>query len=248
MDLAKTRGPYKMGMAARDNSVRLTHSTILTYAGARTFREATSASTATATASASLPVGHSMRVGRDPRLGIVVDRIIMYFDVGSITTTPRHATLRLPIGDLVAGDTGFYVVAPDSRHSFPTTPTTAEYSTFDARVSYQESGLPVRPSVVRGGSVQPIRLNAAARRQIREQETFILYLITRQELVGEPRSLTRTAGIKMFRGAFPTLDIITNDMVDQVRQTQGAPGRGFSSRNLIVTTGGKTVGNGFEDI
>ncbi len=52
----------------------------------------------------------------------------------------------------------------------------------------------------------------------------------------------------MFRGAFPTLDIITNDMVDQVRQTQGAPGRGFSSRNLIVTTGGKTVGNGFEDI
>ena len=130
-----------MGMAARDNSVRLTHSRILTHAGARNFREATSASTATSLTFPD-PEGHSMRVGTDPRLGIVVDRIIMYFDVGSITTTPRHATLRLPIGDLVAGDTGFFVYAPDSRHSFPATPTTAEYSKFDSRAIYQESGLP----------------------------------------------------------------------------------------------------------
>ena len=235
-----------MGMAARDNSVRLVHSTILTHTGARNFREATSASTATSLTSPS-PLGHSMRVGTDPRLGIVVDRIIMYFDVGSITTIPRHATLRLPIGDMVLGDTGFYVYAPDSRHSFPATPTTAEYSTFNARVSYQQSGLPASPRVVRGGSVESIRLNAAARKQIREQETFILYLITRQELVGEPRSLTRTVGIKMFRGVFPTLDIITNDMVDQVRQTQGVPNRGFAGKNIIVTTGGKTVGNGFRE-
>jgi hypothetical protein len=186
-----------------------------------------------------------MRVGTDLRLGIVVDRIIMYFDVGSITTVPRHANLRLPIGDQVAGDTGFYVYAPDSRHSFPATPTTAEYSKFDTRILYQESGLPITPRVVRGGSVETIKLNATARRQIREQETFILYLITRQELVGEPRSLTRTVGIKMFRGTFPTLDIISNEMVDNVRKTQGAPNRGFSRKNIIVTTGGKTVANGF---
>ena len=237
-----------MAATARDNSVRLTHSTILTYAGARTFREATSASTATATANTSSPTGHSMRAGTDLRLGIVVDRIVMYFDVGSITTTPRHATLRMPIGDMVLGDTGFFVVGPDSRSSFPATPTTAEYSKFDFRNLYQESILPISPRIRRGGSVESVRLNATARRQIKEQETFILYLITHQELVGEPRSLVRTAGIKMFRGAFPTLDIITNDMVDQTRQTQGAPGRGFSSRNLIVTVGGKTVGNGFEDI
>ncbi len=133
-----------MGMAARDNSVRLTHSTILTYAGARTFREATSARAATSLTLPS-PSGHSMRVGADLRLGIVVDRIIMYFDVGSITTTPRHATLRLPIGDMVLGDTGFFVVAPDSSQSFPATPTTAEYSKFDARTLYQESGAPSQP-------------------------------------------------------------------------------------------------------
>ena len=66
-------------------------------------------------------------------------------------------------------------------------------------------------------------------------------------MVGEPRSLTRTVGIKMFRGVFPTLDIITNDMVDQVRQTQGVPNRGFAGKNIIVTTGGKTVGNGFRE-
>ena len=206
-----------MAATARDNSVRLTHSTILTYAGARTFREATSASTATATANTSSPTGHSMRAGTDLRL-------------------------------MVLGDTGFFVVGPDSRSSFPATPTTAEYSKFDFRNLYQESILPISPRIRRGGSVESVRLNATARRQIKEQETFILYLITHQELVGEPRSLVRTAGIKMFRGAFPTLDIITNDMVDQTRQTQGAPGRGFSSRNLIVTVGGKTVGNGFEDI
>ena len=234
-----------MGMAARDNSVRLRHSTILTYAGARTFREATSASTATATASTSEPAGHPMRVGTDPRLGIVVDRIIMYFDVGSITTTPRHATLRLPIGDLVAGDTGFFVYAPDSRHSFPATPTTAEYSKFNTRILYQESGLAFRPRIRRGGSVESVKLNATARRHIKEQETFILYLITRQELVGEPRSLTRTAGIKMFRREIPSLDIISDEMVDNVRRTQGAPNRGFARKDIIVTTGGKTVVNGF---
>ena len=234
-----------MGMAARDDRVRLTHSMILTHTGARTFREATSASTATDRSSASLPDGHSMRVGTDPRRGIVVDRIIMYFDVGSITTIPRHATLRLLIGDQVAGTTGFLVYAPDSRHSFPATPTEAEYSKFNDRILYQESGLPVRPRVVRGGSVESIRLNATARKQIREQETFILYLITRQELVGEPRLLTRTAGIKMFRRELPKLDIITNDMVDNVRRTQGSPNRGFASKNIIVTTGGKTVANGF---
>ena len=233
-----------MAMAARDNSVRLLHSTILAHTGARTFREAISARAATGLALPS-PLGHSMRVGADLRLGIVVDRIIMYFDVGSITTTPRHATLRLPIGDMVVGDTGFFVVAPDSSHSFPATPTTAEYSKFNSRVSYQESPLAFSPRIVRGGSVLPIKLNATARRQIREQETFILYLITRQELVGEPRSLTRTAGIKMFRGAFPILDIISNEMVDNVRRTQGAPNRGFARKNIIVTTGGKTVGNGF---
>ncbi len=105
----------------------------------------------------------------------------MYFDVGSITTIPRHATLRLPIGDMVLGDTGFFVVAPDSSQSFPATPTTAEYSKFDTRTLYQESGLAFSPRIARGGSVLPIKLNATARRQIREQETFILYLITRQE-------------------------------------------------------------------
>ena len=236
-----------MAMAARDDSVRLTHSTILTHTGARTFREATSARAATDTSSVSLPVGHSMRVGTDRLRGIVVDRIIMYFDVGSITTVPRHANLKIHIGDQVADDAGFYVYAPDSRHSFPATPTTAEYSKFDTRILYQESRLPIAPRVVRGGSVETIKLNATARRQIREQETFILYLITRQELVGEPRSLTRTVGIKMFRRTFPTLDIITNDMVDQARSTQGSPNRGFASKNIIVTTGGKTVGNGFRE-
>ena len=235
-----------MTMAARDDRVELTQSAMLSHIGARTFRDAVSARAATGLSLPS-PLGHSMRVGTDLRFGMVVDRIILYFDVGSITTIPRHATLRLPIGDQVAGDTGFYVYAPDSRHSFPATPTTAEYSKFDTRILYQESGLAITPRVVRGGSVETIKLNATARRQIREQETFILYLITRQELVGEPRSPTRTVGIKMFRGVFPTLDVITNDMVDQARSTQGAPNRGFASKNIIVTTGGKTVGNGFRE-
>ena len=236
-----------MGMAARDDRVELVHSMILTHTGARTFSEATSASTATGMSSASLLNGHSMRAGTDPRRGIVVDRIIMYFDVGSITTIPRHATLRLLIGDQVAGTTGFFVFGPDSRHSFPATPTTAEYSKFDTRTLYQESRLAFNPTIVRGGSVESIRLNATARKQIREQETFILYLITRQELVGEPRLLATTAGIKMFRRQLPKLDIITNDMVDNVRRTQGSPNRGFASKNIIVTTGGKTVGNGFRE-
>ena len=233
-----------MGMAARDDRVRLTHSIVLTHIGARTFRDAVSARAATGGITPS-PDGHSMRVGTDPRLGMVVDRIIMYFDVGSITTVPRHATLRIPIGDQVAGTTGFFVFAPDSRHPFPASPTLAEYSKFDTRTSYQESGFAFNPTIVRGGSVESIKLNATARKQIREQETFILYLITRQELVGEPRLLTRTAGIKMFRRELPKLDIITNDMVDEVRQTQGSRNRGFASKNIIVTTGGKTVANGF---
>jgi hypothetical protein len=34
---------------------------------------------------------------------------------------------------------------------------------------------------------------------------------------------------------------------DSVRRTQGSPSRGFASKNIIVTTGGKTVGNGFRE-
>lgn len=235
-----------MAMAARDDSVRLTQSKILTHTGARTFADAVGANSASGLTIPS-PSGHSLRAGTDPRSGVILDRVIMYFDVGSITTVPRHAKLRLPIGDQVSGNTGFFVVGQDSGHSFPATPTTAEYSKFDSRVLYQESGSAITPSVVRGGSVETIKLNALARRQIKEQETFILYLITRQELVGAPRLLARTVGIKMFRGVFPTLDVITNDMVDNVRRTQGAPNRGFASKNIIVTTGGKTVGNGFRE-
>ncbi len=233
-----------MAMAARDDSVRLTQSKILTHTGARTFADAVGASTAGAMTVPS-PSGHSLRAGTDPRSGVILDRVIMYFDVGSITTAPRHVNLRLPIGDQVSGTTGFFVVGTDSGHSFPATPTTAEYSKFDSRVLYQEEGSAIFPRVVRGGSVETIKLNALARRQIKEQETFILYLITRQELVGAPRSLVRTVGIKMFRGVFPTLDVITNDMVDNVRRTQGSPNRGFANKNIIATTGGKTVANGF---
>ena len=226
-------------ISASDRLASLHSMVLLTSAGERDFRSAVrarSASTATRHTTASLRAGTI-------RGTVTLDRIVMRFDTSSFDERPVSATLILNVTNNPLASAGFFVVAPDARASFPSSADTGDFSKVDTTTLYQRQSRPY--AAPRSARTLSIPLSGTALDKIQTDETFILYLISGQEELGDPG---RVAATTDFIGINPRLEVVTPSFVDQVRRTHGVPGRGFSSRNLIVTTGGKTVGNGFEDI
>jgi hypothetical protein len=225
-------------ISASDRLASLHSMVLLTSAGERDFRSAVRAryaSTAARHTTAALRAGTI-------RGTMTLDRIVMRFDASSFDERPVSATLILNVAANPLVSAGFFMVAPDASASFPTSADTGDFSKVDTATLYQKQSRAY--TVPRSASRLSIPLSDTALDKIQADETFILYLISGQEELGDPG---RTAATTDLIGVNPRLEVITPSFVDQTRRTHGAPGRGFSSRNLIVTTGGKTVGNGFRE-
>ena len=226
-------------ISASDRFASLHSMVLLTSAGERDFASAVRAryaSTATRHTTAALRAGSI-------RGTVTLDRIVMRFNTSSFDEYPVSATLILNVTSDRLASAGFFAVAPDTSASFPSLADTGDFSKVDRTTLYQkQSGAYTVPRSARRLSIP---LSDTALDKIQADETFILYLISEQEGLGDPG---RTVVTTDLIGTNPRLEVVTPSFVDQIRRTHGVPGRGFSSRNLIVTTGGKTVGNGFEDI
>ena len=189
-----------------------------------------------------------------------VARMYVAFDTSDIKEVPAHAKLDLRVSSLVGDGTGFRVVkvqagaTGDSDTAF----VAADFDAFQGFSSWATMAgnvVTYSPEItaasLAAGQHRLVHLNATARKDMADLDEFKLAVV----------------GLKDYSNTAPTADKRTLiDSVDdstaanrprlmwvsagdarKVRRTKGANSRGFANRNVNMTTGGKTVANGFKN-
>ena len=189
-----------------------------------------------------------------------VTRMFIAFDTSDIKEIPAHAKIDLRVSSLVGDGTGFRVVkvqagaTGDSDTAFATADFDALQG-FSSGATMDGNVITYSPEVtaasLAAGQHRLVHLNAAARRDMADLSEFKLAVV----------------GLKDYSNTAPTADKRTLiDSVDdstaanrprlmwvsagdarKVRRGRGSA-RGFSTKNVNLATGGKTVNNGFEEL
>jgi hypothetical protein len=188
-------------------------------------------------------------------------RMFIAFDTSQIKETPTHAVLDLSIAGLLNSGLSLRVVkvAANATGDSDTAFAAADFdalqgfssgATMDGNVTAYSSAAAAES--LTAGQHRLVQLNAAARRDMADLDEFKMAIV----------------GVRDYTNTAPTADKrVQIDSVDdstaanrprlrwepahssrKIRRTRGARGKGFSRKHVTVTTGGKTVGNGFEDI
>ena len=187
-------------------------------------------------------------------------RMFIAFDTSDIKEVPTHAVLDLSIAALVNGGTGFRVVKVQAGATGDSDTAFAS-GDYDALQGFS-SGATMDGNVViyssdgGAGSLTAsehykVSLNATARRDMANLDEFKLAIV----------------GTKDYTNTAPTADNRTSiDSVDDstaanrpllkwvkargsriARKSKGTRGRGFARKNINISTGGRTVANGFDE-
>jgi hypothetical protein len=189
-----------------------------------------------------------------------VTRAFIAFDTSDIKDVPTHAKLDLSISSLVGDGTGFRVVKVQAGATGDSD-TAFAAADFDALQGFS-SGATMAGNVVTyspeitaaslaAGERRLVHLNAAARRDMAALDEFKLVVVgvkdyTNTASTADKRTLIDSVDDSTAANR-PLLRWVEASGARKVRTTKGARTRGFKTRNVNITTGGKTVANGFSD-
>ena len=190
-----------------------------------------------------------------------VTRMFLAFDTSAIKEPPTTALLDIRVHGLTNGGTPIRVVrvAANATGDSDTAFAAADFDAFQgfATGSTMAGNVVTYSAEIASGSLSAgshhrIRLNATARRDMAALTEFKIAIVggkdyTNTAPTADNRTLIDSVDDSV-ASKRPRLKWVPARSSRKVRKTKGSRGRGFSLKNVTVTTGGKTVANGFEEI
>jgi len=190
-----------------------------------------------------------------------VTRMFLAFDTSAIKEPPTTALLDIRISSLVGDGLSLRVVkvAANATGDSDTAFAAADFdalqgfssgATMDGNVTAYSSAAAAES--LTAGQHRMVALNAAARKDMAALDEFKIAIVgvrdyTNTAPTADKRTLIDSVDDSTAANR-PRLKWVSARSSRKARKTKGSRGRGFSLKNVTVTTGGKTVANGFEEI
>ena len=190
-----------------------------------------------------------------------VSRMFLAFDTSAIKEVPTHAVIDLSIAALNNSGTGFFIVKV-SAGATGDSGTAFAANDFDAIDGFSSGNTMAGNATLYGfatlasltaGEVRSVSLGRAARNDIASLDEFKIAIVASKDYANS--TPTSTSNIRTSIDSVddstaanrPLLRLVTARGTRKARQSRGSKGRGFSSRNINISTRGGAVANGFDE-
>ena len=190
-----------------------------------------------------------------------VTRMFLAFDTSGVKEVPTHATLDLRVAGLTNSGVDFrgVQVVPGATGDTDTAFAAGDFDALQgfATGSTMAGNVVTYSAAITSGSLsagahRQIKLNAAARRNMAALSEFKIAIVGINDYTNTAATADKRTNFDSVDDSTaanrPRLKWVGARSSRKARKTKGARGRGFSLKNVSVTTGGKTVANGFEEI
>ena len=186
-------------------------------------------------------------------------RAFIVFDTSAISVAPSSATLKLT-APIISPQQSFIIVQGGAG---ATGSTSAEYVDNDFNDVTTTAFSDAQTSGWSNSASNSITLNATARQAMADLDEFRIAVVTGKDYSNNGDAASTKSGPRFFSAATstasnrPIISYVAGTAGDtpqeqrnkrRRRRSKGARGKGFSNKHVSVTTGGKTVANGFEEI